>query len=826
MAKSFKKKQKLPKFDGGSMYDEQQPMTSNTNMLGGGTEFKAVGNSQFYNNKLYSEPTVTSTSVNETPSNFSKNSGMYGQMISGGANSMTNQQNTKYTDSSNQQNASLEETSGKFLPWMQVATSLRNMGQSSLQRDEAGNIKGGGSKAANEWMTADHTHMLREAKKGDAAGVLRESSSMGKIGRSISQLANKDEETSGKWGKFNKLVGMEKKKVLEDPNAAYEQQMNATETQRKLQYGTYAQGGRIYDSGNGIPNAEIEKQEVTGYTQGGIEAHDLNTHENATADNQISLQKGDMILSDKIKDPLNKNKTFAKVGKPYDTKKEESILNDVKASNLSKKTAELNFMSKKTLFQQTFERQEQLKADKVRKYANKLGVNLGAPQQGNLGIVPEFAYGGGYGDPPSNYSSWRREKEKLGWQQSPLVDPKSSTPDMYDPSAFKFSKVEDPNALGVNDHVWEGYDKTKYKYEGLKPDALDAYGYKNSNYYGNFTPTTKPIAPIGSTKTGWQPAGDPKNPSHYMKIGDTNPNARYQYMQGSYMPVHKYGGIQKFAPGGRMYDWDMPVGGPLDKAILRDKNQSYKSDKTDYNYDPTAPTKSIYDQESDPNGGSANWDDMNSPEFKKENQEMLARAQDAARSEQGKSNNWKEGAYQGVTGLASNMGELFAMYKASKPVEVQQRYDYKPEVLNNTAADRAAWKMYKTTADSLKNAGLSGGQYASNLGANRASLTEQLDTQRINRENINTGIRNDAQVRNIAGRYSVDDINARNRAAKENLQLKATERMGTNIAQQSKDYRATQQEKDMLPFMQKAFSDPAFQKMFAEWMATQGKKSK
>ncbi len=297
MAKSFKKKKNLPKYRyGDSIYDEA-PITSNTNMLEGGTEFNATGNSQFYNNKLYNEPTVTQTPINEAPSNFSRNSGMYGQMVSSGAKAMTNQQNAKYTDSGNQQNAGLEQSAGQALPWMQFATSLRDMGQSSLQRDEAGNVKGGGSKAANEWMTADHTHMLREAKKGNAAGVLRESSSMGKIGRSITQLAGKDQETSGSWGKFNKLVGTEKNKVLEDPNAAYNQQMDAEDMKRKLQYGTYEQGGRIYNSGNGIPNAEIEKQEVTSYTQGGVEAHDLNTHENATPDNQISLQSSNVSLA-------------------------------------------------------------------------------------------------------------------------------------------------------------------------------------------------------------------------------------------------------------------------------------------------------------------------------------------------------------------------------------------------------------------------------------------------------------------------------------------------------------------------------------------------
>lgn len=795
MAKPFKKNKKLPKFGKGSIYDEssQQPYGENTQKMAG----------------------------------YGQMAGNFGTAM--GANE--DQFGGDFRSQNDQQEGAVMGAVGKIGPVGQVIQGAYQVGQSI------------GTKIRARAEATDETGHLKDEKAAKRNAVIGGLFDPFKAFKTRSSYAGGFSDLSGKG--YTKHLESEAQKRIAEENAPMLAEQQA-ETQHKLQYGTYAQGGRIYDSGNGIPNAEIEKQEVTSYTQGGVEAHDLNTHENATPDNQISLQKGDMILSDKIKDPLNGNKTFAKVGKPYDTKKEEKILNDIKASNLSKKTAELNFMSKKTLFQQTFERQEQLKADKVRKYASKLGVDLN-PGQANLGIMPEFAYGGYQVDPLKPSSSKTVSNVRLNQDPSQL-------PQGFNYSAYnQFQKY-----LSSKDFV---KDKRMDTFEGKKAytDELINDFNTNSDYAKRF-PQNKITPDYVKAVQEYHKKSDPNVvvdgwvgsqtsqmtfpvPTLNEKMTDPNKqyydatwgNKKYKLPANKYLidPTTKkakwnasdlelnenrYGGIQKFGNAG-MFDDEEPSLGYTPKTLA----EKYKMQQASL----SKPKASIYNQETDPNGDSENWSDFNSPEFKKENQEMLARAQEAAKSEQSpKGSNWKEGAYQGVTGLASNMGEMFAMYKASKPVETQQRYDYKPEVLNNTAADRAAWRMYKNTAEGLKNAGLSGGQYASNLGANRASLTEQLDTQRINRENVNVGIRNDAQRTNIAGRYSVDDINARNRAAKENLQLKATERMGSNITQQSKDYRAAQQEKEMLPFMKQAFSDPAFLKMYSDYMASKGVKGK
>lgn len=769
---------------------------------------------------------------------------------------------TSVYDESTATNKSAEGMAGQVLPWMQFATGLRDMGQSMLPRDEAGNIQGGGSKAANEWMTADHTHMINAAKQGDALGVLRESAGMGKIGRSISQIANKDQKTDGLWGKFNKAVGMPKDKELVDPNAEIQAEANKQDMLNKLQYGTFRQGGisyptnaipihgnnwavptfpnggRMYNPNVGIPNAEIEKQEVVNHPSGGVQSFDLNSHENATSANQINLEGGAKILSDKIKNPLTK-KPFAQEAKRFDTSKEEKILNDSKATSSAKKTAELNFMTKKALFNKTFEQQEAIKMEKASKYLNKLGIhNNGGIQkytEGGQQPVMKSAVTPTNTPVPSGYNLMAN----VNLNQDPTMIPEGVNIGGYNQfQKFLSSKdfVKDPrmntnegrklytdeliNEFNSSDYV-KKFPNNKITPESIK--AIQQY-HKLSDpnvsvdgWVGSQTSQMRYPSPIVNEKmtdpnkqyyeATW---GNKKYrlPADKYSIDPTTKKAKWN--KEDLILVNENGGVQKFKGGGKKYADSVK----FEPRIAEDTG-----------YYPIVP--GTYTGYGEPVTEAIDPRFIQKNPLNDTQAELLVNSAKAYKPEQPtqdtpKGSNWKNTAYQVGTGLASNMGELYTMFKASKPVEVQKRYDYTPKLLNNTAAERAAWRIYKNTADSLKSAGLSSGQYISNLSANRARLTEQLDESRINRENVNAGIENQAQQYNIAGKYAVDDINAKNRAAKENLQLKATERMSTNFTQQSKDYRATEQERQMLPFMQKAFSDPAFQQMFAKWMASQG----
>jgi len=71
----------------------------------------------------------------------------------------------------------------------------------------------------------------------------------------------------------------------------------------------YAQGGMIPQ---GMPNAELEKQEVTQGPDGSMQKMNMPSHANATGKNQVALEPGTRIYSDKLK-PKGEKKTYAQL---------------------------------------------------------------------------------------------------------------------------------------------------------------------------------------------------------------------------------------------------------------------------------------------------------------------------------------------------------------------------------------------------------------------------------------------------------------------------------------------------------------------------------
>ena len=70
--------------------------------------------------------------------------------------------------------------------------------------------------------------------------------------------------------------------------------------------GAYPMGGKIP---YGQPNAELEKEEVTAAPDGSMAKFDLPTHGNATDENQMALEPGTRVFSDRLK--ASTGKTFA-----------------------------------------------------------------------------------------------------------------------------------------------------------------------------------------------------------------------------------------------------------------------------------------------------------------------------------------------------------------------------------------------------------------------------------------------------------------------------------------------------------------------------------
>ncbi len=138
----------------------------------------------------------------------------------------------------------------------------------------------------------------------------------------------------------------------------------------------YAMGGT-----NGVPNAELEKEEVFQMPNGQIDNVDGASHSKGGVD--VNIPTGTQILSDRLKMPGTK-KTFAALAKPYTTTKEDKLLTDGDNLSPTKKTSlELSKMVKNTKLNELFNVQESLKEQKVKNYAKKLGID------GN-----KFAFGG------------------------------------------------------------------------------------------------------------------------------------------------------------------------------------------------------------------------------------------------------------------------------------------------------------------------------------------------------------------------------------------------------------------------------------------------
>ncbi len=245
-------------------------------------------------------------------------------------------------------NNTADSTLASSTGWGAAATGASNLGRSVIKRDENGNPISSVGRVMDANMTASHTGAIDQFSAGNTAGGLGYLFGGGKLGSVLSLGLGKQNETSGFWGKTNKLTGLDQK---------------------------YADGGMT-----GIPNAEVEKQENTLNPDGSTNQYNGKSH--ASGGIQTNLDPGTLIFSDKLK--LD-GKTFAKLNKPNMTNKEDKVLENKDASTMSKLTAQLMKQAKNKSSMDLFQAQEALKQSKLDKYANRLGMNQSAG---------EFKYGG------------------------------------------------------------------------------------------------------------------------------------------------------------------------------------------------------------------------------------------------------------------------------------------------------------------------------------------------------------------------------------------------------------------------------------------------
>lgn len=252
--------------------------------------------------------------------------------------------------------------------WFAYANQAKDMGKSMIEKDQYGNPKGGNNQAFNEILTPDHEQMMTSIKNKQYGQALLNSTGLGKFGRMASQITGNTDNTSGGWGKFNKLVGT--------PNYNIE----------GINTNQYPMGGI-----NQMPNAEVEKQEVLRMPNGEVGQVNGPSHEQGGV--PVNIPNGTQIFSDRLKDPLTK-KTFAKLAEKYKTSKEDKVLSNDKTTTQAKATAQLISETKQRKLSEIFNTQEALKQAKVAKYAEKMGISLPQQEFKMGGTIPRYDNGG------------------------------------------------------------------------------------------------------------------------------------------------------------------------------------------------------------------------------------------------------------------------------------------------------------------------------------------------------------------------------------------------------------------------------------------------
>lgn len=149
----------------------------------------------------------------------------------------------------------------------------------------------------------------------------------------------------------------------------------------------FANGGMKVS--NTPTGTEVEKQEVMRAPDGSTMEVDGASHENGGV--PVNIPNLTQIYSDRLKDKES-GKTFAELASKYKVNKEDKIIEDKKATNLAKSTAELNRQIKQQKLSEIFNKQELLKKSKIASYAQKLGVDISqlSPKE----ETQEFANGG------------------------------------------------------------------------------------------------------------------------------------------------------------------------------------------------------------------------------------------------------------------------------------------------------------------------------------------------------------------------------------------------------------------------------------------------
>jgi len=500
---------------------------------------------------------------------------------------------------------------------------------------------------------------------------------------------------------------------------------------------------------SGMPNAELENKEMYNIPGGPISEVNGPSHKQGGV--PVSIPNGTEMLPDnsdslKINTKIVKmfpnlfskkdiGKTFSDTSRNLKTTKEDKIMKDDKASNMSKSTASLNIEVKKAIYQQKMKALEEFKKSKLQDYAKKLGVTLPQAQEGTEDSM-QYSKGGEKGEPYDTLQVLRLTAAL----SSPLDGSFKKAHDEL--KAYENKKYLEKNFPGKN----AAYQPDKMKNGGTKLPKFDG----GMRY---IDPENLRLAQ--QAQSGFPTMEEVEDPSFN--------NALYNKYQTPFIR-------------------------PSEAERLKNERSNSKQQYVPNPNDP-------YEQ---------------------------AMAAGKEFEQPAKQVNPKTGNYDWVEPTANtlmqNAGNIAYLAGEGKKYDKQDFYKYNPELYNPADALRQADIEARVNRGKLKDAsGGNAGALMSNLTQSQAINTLLKSKIRTDAANQNAGTLNDAQIRNIQGKYNVDDINARNKGQALTNYYNAIRGIGQNTSGAYRDWKRGEVDQQTLDIISKNYPDYVYDKRRKGW---------
>lgn len=497
------------------------------------------------------------------------------------------------------------------------------------------------------------------------------------------------------------------------------------------------------------------------HAQGGVKIQSPNGFYEVEKQEVINSKPGeDRILSDRLKNPATK-KTFAEDFKTYE--KLGKIINNPKLSDKLKADAKVK---QEQAFNDLYETQEQLKLSKLNKYAKRIG----------LANTEQFPNGG------SKYPIIDPNKAYDGLTFSPSGGKVHLSPEVAKQAGltYKSGNWNDPTSLMFTK------DGKDYSY-ATDNTTKNAYYVAKTPRVASFETPVDTEKKIAKVEQPWIPVSttmiDGKQAGTFRKGNARGEEANMRYYFDSaqgYVPIKAYGGSMK------KYD---------DGGIVVPESQKAPEEYIDNAMDPNDPRLIAF------------------------NQSLLS---GLGNSKSKLDPNWGQIATQFGVGLASNIGNLYDLKRASE-VEDTKYNRVRAEQLDPTATLQYNKMMNRKLAEDIKNSSV--GNSSTYLQSRKdAAINQALTDARIREsfENQNANLRTNAQMYNAQVGDREFDANAANRATSRNIKSSAYSNIGQNVMGQRKDFLMSKNDQDRINILGQYYNDPEFQKMLSSYQKSKG----